>query len=243
MPVRSFGSIPRPVRSYERSAKPGDDSPATSTGPWCRWSTRVVSTFSAPSDADDVSSVAPRVSAPLRRALNQVGGLGWILGEIVEFGPGARIYFQRLVRIAAQFRPAHVDLGIERLCIRNGRRNFFTGERRTPDSRRAPLLEACPPSDRERSAGNRSSWPAASRASRRELPARTSERDAQRRVVKENAVRVLAVLAQALAVIREHRDQRLVGRGFLSNGIQQSSQLVVRVRDFAVVRPVLVLSA
>ena len=61
------------------------------------------------------------------------------------------------------------------------------------------------------------------------------ERNAQRRIVKKNAVRVLAVLAEALAMIGQHRDQRLAGRRLLVNRVEQAAQFVVCISDLAVV--------
>jgi len=51
---------------------------------------------------------------------------------------------------------------------------------------------------------------------------------------------VLAVLRKPLAMVRQHRDERLVGSGVLRNGREQSPQLLVGVGYLSVVEPVAV---
>jgi hypothetical protein len=63
---------------------------------------------------------------------------------------------------------------------------------------------------------------------------RDDQRHVQRRLVGEHAVRQLAVLAEALAVIRRHDDER--GARQRRQLVEQRTERAIDERDFAVVR-------
>ena len=58
---------------------------------------------------------------------------------------------------------------------------------------------------------------------------------AKRRVVDEHAVRALAVLAEALAVVGRHEHDRASGLARCVERLQQAPELAVDERDLAVV--------
>ena len=74
---------------------------------------------------------------------------------------------------------------------------------------------------------------AAGRIAARQLD---DERHVHRRVVEEQAVLLLAVIAETLAVIGQQHDRRLLVEGRRAQPIEQASDDLVRVSDLAVVR-------
>src|SRR5262249_55473215 len=70
---------------------------------------------------------------------------------------------------------------------------------------------------------------------------RQQERNAKRRIVQKDSVSVLAVLRKALAVVGQHRDERVAGRRLLAYGIEEPSHLLVGIGDLTVIRPIGVL--
>ena len=69
---------------------------------------------------------------------------------------------------------------------------------------------------------------------------RQQEDDPQRGIVEKNSVRILAMLAEALAVIRKHGDQCVAGR-FLTDGVEQTAELMVGICNLAIVEAIFVL--
>src|SRR5262249_46328207 len=75
-------------------------------------------------------------------------------------------------------------------------------------------------------------------ASRGDPRAADDERHVHRRVVDEDAVRLLAVLAEALAVIGERDDERVVEDAASGEPLDERADRAVHERDLAVVRAI-----
>ena len=165
--------------------------------------------------------------AHLGRVLGQhVAGLLRIVAEVVKLRLRRANVFPLIRADAAQFGPTQVDLRKQRFGVRNGRSRrpcrVNSGTRLAPST---PAGVADRPSTpgwwaRDRSCGPAPCHPHAGRNSR----AGKQERNAQRRIVKEHAVGVLAVFAQALAVIREHGHNGLLRRRLPPEGLHQASE-------------------
>ena len=148
--------------------------------------------------------------------------------------------FQRPVAERAQRRPAHeelreVGLGVERRRVSLA--GAVAGHQRPQAAAVGALERRQAGQVAASSAPRRSGSPAGvtTRGGNHAGP-RDDERHAQRRLVDEQPVRALAVLAQALAVVAGHDHQRAAARPVAGARQQLADQRVVE-GDLAVVRP------
>ena len=141
---------------------------------------------------------------------------------------------QRAQRRPAAVEPAEQALRVERLA------------RQRAPSQRGPQVAAGQRPPARRRPSRRRRWaarPPCPRGSLTTRPAATpgprhDQRDAQRRLVEQQPVRRLAVLAERLAVVGQHRHQRVARRApGRAQRVEHAADLRVREGDLAVVGP------
>ena len=149
--------------------------------------------------------------------------------NVVELGCGPIDEFQAIGAKRPQRAPVveierKVGLGIERLTAPIGAKEVATVEPRGIER----------PQSAEHRRHHVSQAHRIGRCAHAPRDARTceDERHAERRVVQQDSVRRFAMLAERFAVIGGCDDERLLG----PERVQQPADLIVRVRDLAVVR-------
>ena len=137
---------------------------------------------------------------------------------------------------APQVRPAHIEPGIEAFEVTKRGRRLPSAKQRK-DARTLHVfrrLAAHQLEDCRREIDGPRLLP--DPEPRRNARPRQQKRDAQGGIIEKHAMRELTVFRQAFAMVRHHREDR-VPRSFGIHGVEQAPELLVRIRNFAVVGP------
>ena len=155
-------------------------------------------------------------------------------GQVVEFGARRADVLPPVGADGPQLRPVHVHLRVQRLGVRDVRRNGLpVEERHQADALHIPWRAAAHDFEQRGKKIDCAGLLFHTHAGR-DARACHEERDAQRRIVDEDAVGTLAMVTETLAVIRKHGRYGLVGGRFPGDGIEQPRNLLVRIGDLAI---------
>ena len=162
-----------------------------------------------------------------------------ILLQVVELGPRRRDVFVAAGRERAEIAPAEMEARVDRLGVRSEAELALRARHERHDARPLETIRRLDPDELQR---GRQDVDAADgvrdAASGHRIVRRPNhQRHVHRRLIDEEAVRPLAVLAEALAVIAHHDDDRVAREIMIVEIREQTADLRVDERDLADVRP------
>ena len=160
---------------------------------------------------------------------HEVVALAAVLGDLIQLRARRDDQFPLVGSHAAQLRPAHGTLGIERLHVAVVAPHTLAINDRGHEA--YPLNLLFRQTQKIQHGRHDVDGTDLLRDDSRAGHARAldDQRDVNRGVVQEHPVRVFTMVAEALAVIGHEKDKRFVPQAVLSEALEQATHLVVRV--------------